>query len=285
MESCVYCGISASDWKKKGRVGCSNCVELFREEYLRFIPRTPDGIWEPPTDFPMHGEWKELQSLVQSERWKKIDSYSLPFSYRYRVARNPKGSVYPVRTTKPPERFFLDWFSGKIDISEDVVPSHFETKKKKRRLSFEKETRISWKGGTLFTGDEDHFRWEYVTDSLADLSETLDSSFIEEFWDRERFDYKKGIGFLTSCPTNSGEGDKFSVAVPDSYTESGILEGFRLPTDWGFYREEGQGRLIFFRKNFGRNGKNSFFNLVSYLALLVILGKEAGKASSTRFPF
>ncbi|EQA34756.1 hypothetical protein LEP1GSC047_1189 [Leptospira inadai serovar Lyme str. 10] len=279
MKDCVYCGISYEDWKERGRIGCSNCISLIGDEYSTFIPRQSESDWEPPLGFPLRDEWFQFNASPFSEKMRKIDSYSLPFSYRFRVARNPKRSVYPLRSKILPSVFLEEWFSSQNIQIQPNLNFFSETQFAKNRSDNTNCVRISWNGGTLLMGDEDHLRWEYVTDSLNDLAMILESPFLKAFWDPERFDYRDGIGFLTSCPTNAGEGDKLSVALPDLFTQTGALEGFRLPTDWGFYREDLRNRLIIFRKNFGLKRKNSFFNLVSYLALLVILGKEAGKAS------
>ncbi|MFB5650951.1 ATP--guanido phosphotransferase [Leptospira wolffii] len=269
MDGCIYCGVSRTEWKTHGRIGCAYCVTVFGEEFSQFIPGPAPMQWEPTDLFPQKDLWKRFSSLPLEIGLQKIDSYRLPFTYRYRVARNPKNSIYPRKSGKTDR--FLSTITGEGE------QEYRDEEKKGEKLDFRE--RIPWNSGTLLAGDEDHIRWEYVTDSLSELNTVLESDFLEKFWEKERFDFLEGIGFVTSCPTNSDQGDKLSVSLPASLAENGDLVGFRLPTDWGFYREERKDRLVFFRKNFGRNRKNSFFNLVSYLALLVIAGKEGPKAT------
>ncbi|TGK08034.1 ATP--guanido phosphotransferase [Leptospira semungkisensis] len=249
------------------------------EEYTKFIPLQAAEDWKPLPEFTSASLWEEWETISLSERLEKIDSYRLPFTYRFRVARNPRNSIYPKQSGKT-NRFLREFLeSSSASWEEDRTPSQKNT----RIPDF--GDRFPWNSGTLLAGDEDHIRWEYVTDSLLELNSILESDFLRKFWVRDRFDFLEGIGFVNSCPTNSGHGDKLSVSIPAKLAETGDLSGFRLPTDWGFYREELKERLVFFRKNFGQNRKNSFFNLVSYLALLVISGKDGTKASLPHNPF
>ncbi len=278
MSGCIYCGISQTDWKNRGRIGCIHCVSVFEEEYTKFIPRPAPLDWEPVSGFPSIESWKKFRELPFEAGLKEIDSHRLPFTYRFRIARNPKNSIYPKQSGKKDR--FIGWF---LEKGENISSRPSSPAKKDKNQDFGE--RFPWHDGTLLAGDEDHIRWEYVTDSLFDLNSVLESNFLGKFWERERFDFIEGTGFITACPTNSGQGDKLSIAIPAKLADTGELVGFRLPTDWGFYREELKDRLVFFRKNFGRNRKNSFFNLVSYLALLVISGKEGIKASFPHNPF
>lgn len=271
MDGCIYCGLSLLDWKNRGKIGCAHCIQFLGEEYTKFIPIQAPSDWEPPSHFPAISVWEKFRKTNWEEGLSYIDSHRLPFTYRFRIARNPKNSTYTERSEKTDQ--FLDSFIGKNDSKTKDLNSG------KNRLIPELKQRIPWESGTLVVGDEDHIRWEYVTDSLLELNSVLKSDFLIKFEAEDKFDFQKGIGFINSCPTNSGFGDKLSVSIPARLADSGELKDFRLPTDWGFYREELKGRLVFFRKNFGPNRKNSFFNLVSYLALLVISGKDETKAS------
>ncbi|TGL63246.1 ATP--guanido phosphotransferase [Leptospira sarikeiensis] len=268
MDGCIYCGLSLLDWKDRGKIGCAHCIGFLKEEYTKFIPFQASADWEPPSHFPSYSAWKNLQSMGE-DVLDRIDSWALPFSYRFRVARNPKHSIYPKQNRT--NESYLGWF---------LDDSGFQGSNSGKKLSDpEFKERIPWNSGTLVAGDEDHIRWEYVTDSLSELNSILKSDFLSKFEAEDKFDFQNGIGFINSCPTNSGFGDKLSVSIPARLADSGELRDFRLPTDWGFYREELKDRLVFFRKNFGPGRKNSFFNLVSYLALLVISEKDGSKAS------
>ncbi|TGK01618.1 ATP--guanido phosphotransferase [Leptospira langatensis] len=249
------------------------------EEYTKFIPNQAAEDWKPLPELISASFWEDWERISLPERLERIDSYRLPFTYRFRVARNPRNSIYPQQSKKT-NRFLREFLESSSQNQEEGA----SPPQKKPKIP-EFADRFPWNSGTLVAGDEDHIRWEYVTDSLLELNSILGSDFLQKFWAEDQFDFLEGIGFVNSCPTNSGHGDKLSVSIPANLAETGDLSGFRLPTDWGFYREELKQRLVFFRKNFGQNRKNSFFNLVSYLALLVISGKDGTKPSLPHNPF
>ncbi|PJZ71580.1 hypothetical protein CH373_01730 [Leptospira perolatii] len=293
MSKCIYCGTSLRDWKDHGKIGCAHCLNLFQSDYIRYIPSREKEDWEPPKRVPLFKEWKKLSSEPIHRLAKRIDSWKLPFSYRFRITRNPKGSVYPIRLSKSiaPEKVLQKCLP---DILEEILSENeTESSNTKRSKSFSEtiaprsrsnnriRSSLYSNGGRLLFGDEDQVRWEFVTDSLFELETVLNSNFLEKFWKPQVFDYKEGIGYISSCPTNSGEGDKLSVAIPFGLSQTGELDGFVLPENWGFYREDVIERIVFFRKNFGLVRKNSFFNFVSYLALLVRGRVEGEKSSHT----
>ncbi|HMZ57287.1 MAG TPA: hypothetical protein PL048_00830, partial [Leptospiraceae bacterium] len=130
---------------------------------------------------------------------------SLGVSVRYRFSRNLRGFHFPGRSNR--ER-----------IKEDSV--NFLIKKAA-------ENQFQYR-----LNDEDHlriFRFIQRTESVEDILYIPDI-----FQDRDIFCFLPRLGFVSSCPTNLGNGNKLSVRLKVPYSKKIILSSLFHFFDIGF---------------------------------------------------
>ncbi|WP_425529273.1 ATP--guanido phosphotransferase, partial [Leptospira gomenensis] len=200
-----------------------------------------------------------FEFLSESEKWKELEKLKPPFSYRFRIGRNLAGRIYPTASGVPTtvlKSFLIDGIGVPTALLEG--PNW--------------PTRIPWGEGNLFTGDEDHLRWEIITDSLEELFSKIEAPPIKKFENPEFFDFDPNLHYVTSCPTNAGLGTKISLKLSMRIWKNRKNASFKIPGFLEFYLENSSEFVVFYLKNFAVSQKNSFLNLVYYLALQVKSG-------------
>ncbi|MDL5245874.1 MULTISPECIES: ATP--guanido phosphotransferase [Leptospira] len=261
-EKCLYCGTDRATWNEKGKIGCIHCLKLFRKEYQEHLR---------PKDFKFYAQslqGKEFEDLLRFESFSEsrkileLDRIAPPFTYRLRIGRNLSGRIYPTvtRTTiGVPTKIFKEFLIHTLNVD----PTFLEAK--------DFPTRIPWGEGSLFFGDEDHLRWEVLAPTISELFRQIERSPLEKLEDQNLFDYDPEFGYVTSCPTNAGSGVKISFKLSIKSWRNRKNISFKIPDFLEFYPENSSEFAVFYLKNFTFSQKNSFLNLVYYLALQVEL--------------
>ncbi|XDD50047.1 ATP--guanido phosphotransferase [Leptospira sp. WS92.C1] len=255
-EICLYCGTDRSIWNEKGKIGCIHCLKLFRKEYQAHLR---NGSFEFSSRYLGENESKrfsKFESLSESQKLEELDRISPPFTYRFRIGRNLAGRIYPTASGVPTQilkEFLLT--SMKVD-SIFLAPK-------------ELPLRIPWGEGNLFLGDEEHIRWEVISGSISEFFGKIENSPLEKFQNPKLFDWDEQIGYVTACPTNAELGTKISLKISKNVWKKQYVSSFKVPGFLEFYLENSSEFAVFYLKNFAHSQKNSFLNLVYYLALQV----------------
>ncbi|EMJ61434.1 ATP:guanido phosphotransferase, C-terminal catalytic domain protein [Leptospira sp. P2653] len=235
---------------------------MFRKEYQEHLR---------PKDFKFYAQslqGKEFEDLLRFESFSEsrkileLDRIAPPFTYRLRIGRNLSGRIYPTvtRTTiGVPTKIFKEFLIHTLNVD----PTFLEAK--------DFPTRIPWGEGSLFFGDEDHLRWEVLAPTISELFRQIERSPLEKLEDQNLFDYDPEFGYVTSCPTNAGSGVKISFKLSIKSWRNRKNISFKIPDFLEFYPENSSEFAVFYLKNFTFSQKNSFLNLVYYLALQVEL--------------
>ncbi len=258
----MYCGTDRATWNEKGKIGCIHCLKLFRKEYQEHL-RPKDFKFS--TQSLQGKEFEDLlrfESFSESRKILELDRIAPPFTYRLRIGRNLSGRIYPTvtRTTiGVPTKIFKEFLIHTLNVD----PTFLEAK--------DFPTRIPWGEGSLFFGDEDHLRWEVLAPTISELFRQIERSPLEKLEDQNLFDYDPEFGYVTSCPTNAGSGVKISFKLSIKSWRNRKNISFKIPDFLEFYPENSSEFAVFYLKNFTFSQKNSFLNLVYYLALQVEL--------------
>lgn len=220
---CVYCGMEPSYFLEYGRWGCMHCPNFFvqTKEYNMLVERGV-SIW-PSKDLPTTKDLKLLEKILNQHtimnsffNTNSNSHSSLWVSFRYRIARNIKNSI------------FSELNKDSTNQSHKTNPDFIFLQEKWKLLS-------QLPGFQLVFGDEDEIRLEAKKKVLlAEINpQTISQAiygffswfykpeyqpFYQFLWNRNIFSYIYGIGFINSCPTNCGRGDRFSVLIP--FTEN-----------------------------------------------------------------
>ncbi|UOG37512.1 ATP--guanido phosphotransferase [Leptospira noguchii] len=253
-EICICCGTNRIIWNQKGKIGCIHCLKLFRKEYQTHIRQKDFMISSRFLQGQEFESFLKFESLSESEKILELDKIFSPFTYRLRIGRNLSGRIYPIVSGVPTQ--ILKEF-----LTQHVDPSFLKTK--------ELPQRIPWGEGNFFFGDEEHIRWEILTSTVSELFRQIENSPLEKLENQNDFDYDPEFGYVTSCPTNAGTGIKISFKISTKSWENRKNSSFKIPGFLEFYLENSSEFAIFYLKNFALSQKNSFLNLVYYLALQV----------------
>ncbi len=255
-ETCLHCGTNRLIWNERGKIGCIHCLKIFRKEYRAYLR-------EEKIDFSsryLKGAEAEkiagFESLSENEKIRTLDRIAPPFTFRFRISRNLSGRIYPA-TSGVPTQFLKTFLKERMEVD----PAFLQSKDLPKR--------IPWGEGNLFSGDEDHIRWEILSHSVGDLFKRIESSPLEKMENQNFFDFDEELGYVTSCPTNAGLGTKMSLKFSTKLWEKDGVPTFKVPGFLEFYLENSSEFAVFYLKNFAYSQKNSFLNLVYYLALQV----------------
>ncbi|EMJ94862.1 ATP:guanido phosphotransferase, C-terminal catalytic domain protein [Leptospira alstonii] len=255
-EKCLYCGTDRVVWNEKGKIGCIHCLKLFRKEYQAHL-RQKD--FELSSRFLQGKEFENFlrfESLSESRKILELERMASPFTYRLRIGRNLSGRIYPT-AAEVPTQILREFLIYTLNVDRTFLGTK------------ELPTRIPWGEGNLFSGDEDHLRWEVLAPTISELFRQIENSPLEKLEDQNLFDYDPEFGYVTSCPTNAGSGAKVSLKLSMKSWKNRLNASFKIPGFLEFYLENSSEYAVFYLKNFAFSQKNSFLNLVYYLALQV----------------
>lgn len=258
-ETCLYCGTDRKIWNERGKIGCVHCLKLFRKEYsanLRENAFVFSSQYVPKQETDL---LSRFESLSEREKWEELEKIKPPFSYRFRISRNLAGRIYPP-VSGVPTTVLKEFLVDRLGVPAKLLEGQ------------NLPTRIPWEQGSLFTGDEDHLRWEVVSDSLKDLFARIEAAQVKKLENPEYFDFDPNLHYVTSCPTNAGLGTKISLKLSMRVWKNRKNASFKIPGFLEFYLENSSEFVVFYLKNFAVSQKNSFLNLVYYLALQVESG-------------
>ncbi|PJZ54506.1 ATP--guanido phosphotransferase [Leptospira adleri] len=255
-ETCLYCGTDRSAWNELGKIGCIHCLKLFRKEYRAHLRDEKIDFSSRYLKGAESEKFARFESFSESEKIQELDQIAPPFTFRFRISRNLSGRIYPVISGVPTQilkKFLLERM--------EVDPAFLQSK--------DLPTKIPWGEGNLFSGDEDHIRWEILSSSVGEMFRRMENSPLEKMENQKFFDYDEELGYVTSCPTNAGLGTKISLKFSTKLWKKEGVPTFKVPGFLEFYLENSSEFAVFYLKNFAYSQKNSFLNLVYYLALQV----------------
>ncbi|TGL39759.1 ATP--guanido phosphotransferase [Leptospira perdikensis] len=191
MIFCRFCGTKEIQFRKSGKFGCANCVQVF--------------------EYPKPNEKRKIPEIqIQTlEKFIKenLGSFTL-ISLRTRITRNLKSSLFP----------FYDPLIDKskqllVDTGMDLYqyPNEFEKNLGSQEIQ---EPRMG-----IYLGSEDHIRWETILprwEKEGRESAKIPRGKVSLF----RFLFQKKywatlpeLGFISSCPTNLGKGRRDSILL------------------------------------------------------------------------
>ncbi|MDH5655760.1 MAG: hypothetical protein OEZ34_07630 [Spirochaetia bacterium] len=225
------CGVSFSAFLETGLLGCENCYDVFSErldallvQYRGCATAQHEQVFEPKFGRIASVRTDELRDLlliddplldekdflspeaihkidkIQNHTEKKIPRQKVR-SLRIRMARNFSKIPYLQRMNHAQKQIL-----SSVLLSEKNVFS---------RWLFSKDVQIE---RTVYTGDEDHLRVQWITSYPEDhkkLYGVLDDILTEinEIDRLYSWQFHKKYGYLTSCPGNSGTGIRISFKV------------------------------------------------------------------------
>jgi hypothetical protein len=237
FKSCV-CSYTNQEFQKKGKCKCSNCFSQFfethRVAYKFSIPRFPEL---PP-------RYQSLDISYIQKEWE-----SLRFSYRFRFARNVKGFLLGIHAKQNPKlQITLQNLFCDIGISD-----------------FHSGNKFFYKNYYYYFFDEDHIRWEIFPKEILQLEEP----WIPWESHKRYFQFKNQLGYINSCPTNLGRGNKFSIQAEILPKKNLALFKQILNLPIGKLEQAGidvhkQQKINFFIKNYNSFRLQKFIQTVFY---------------------
>ncbi len=293
IDFCLRCGHTFQDFLKSGKIGCGQCFESFRsalipykkiefkyqKKRLKNFAKNRKSFFREIQDRIPIAERKIFQAAIDSvfsderqgvpEIEKKIfrNFPDSRISFRYRVARNLSGVIYPTsrlvvgdsRASNVKAEIFktlhLPVLGGGATIGNPVRPTE---------------------NSNLVFFDEDHVRFEIYSrrDKFYEYLEEF-SSTLTRLNSKEIFDFHPRAGFIAACPTNTGRGNKLSVYLDFQNFNSSdeILIGriigdtFDYSMDF-FLGKDGKNRrirLYLYKKNIREDQIQLFYEFVYFL--------------------
>ncbi len=271
---CAYCGLSLEDFIHFGRFGCEFCLDFLEKHPLIFqkvVAKIPNSSFE----------FLRVPKFPKEISLKKNNSEKMKWSIRYRIARNLKKQIFPILNSDN---------SKAIELIQKNFPKliNFQAWKDSQEFNFTKRNILK----TNFTnekdvivnfllGDEDGIRCEFLLKGKGlppksmILPEFIGKNEILAFLNqRSIFSYRKGWGFLNSCPTNSMRGDRLSLQIDLPMERSdGMQTGLEDSFQWKWEENSisfavissygGVGKSVFSVKNFTKRRKNHFLTLLN----------------------
>lgn len=249
---CYYCGLSSTGFISYGRFGCEHCPDALSSIPEILFALRKSNLWN--TNGNIAKPVRTLPSSIFRPGWRSDEIY---FSARYRIARNLKKSFFLNRNQDLTEarEFLHAYFPGLRKVaSQDGKERYTCWENQEKKGIF-----ISF-----LLGDEDQIRWEicwtgvYSDKISTDLPQFPRSKELYSLLvDRFHFSYQKEWGFLNSCPTNSGRGDRFSVIFQKDKITYPALEA---EPDWLL---GGNGIQVSIR-NLGKIGENLLISVKNF---------------------
>ncbi len=266
MDFCGHCGLKFSTFLKHGKCGCVHCVPLVQSWLFQKKQTYPITFKKIPNFF-----YENLRSLTQAKDFEVV-------SLRYRISRNLKSGFFPFYDSQLPA---IQKIFNKTDVTKNSGAAIF---------SFGIET------FRTYSESEDHLRMEWIYDSFSEQAITNFDSCLRELQTRiqnlnpeglsllsskDLWAYKPKIGWINSCPTNWGRGDRLSVILRlHGNAQATILTKLSKLSDFGIeFALLSDGTTIgggakslgvltkISVKNVGAVQKREFFKILSLLTL------------------
>jgi hypothetical protein len=237
-----------SKFERVGKLGCYNCYDIFfkdsKEAYLYSL-KTHKFL-------PFLNKLEKKKSFYKDISSKEIIDLVSKIRFRHRIARNFKKQMYPIHGI---DTNYI------LDESKNFLIA--------RRLEMDNTQIFNIPKFELVVGDEDQIRFINFPKDLLQIENCI--RIMDFFNSKTKFDSKKGLGYISSCPTNLGRGNKlsakFSIKFGNSneFTDlvnSGI--GYRLREN--HILEIGKEiEVILYIKNFNSSLLNKFIKLLILL--------------------
>jgi hypothetical protein len=175
---CIRCGLSEEIFISTGKFGCGSCHKvLFSGNLSRLGNKNRDA------NIDLINDLESIRRAIHSP------------AYRLRIARCLRKGFFPHYTSQVEEIRSL--------LSRLEIPFH-DTKNESLELNI---------GEKFYFGEEDHLRYEWKSNepSIFLQNKIWNSHFLRFLFLKQLWAWEKNIGFINSCPTNCGRGDRLSV--------------------------------------------------------------------------
>ncbi|MCB1179174.1 MAG: hypothetical protein KDK36_16440 [Leptospiraceae bacterium] len=184
--------------------------------------------------------------------WELVSNRNV--SLRYRSARNIKGFNFDQQA------------KNNFSLLQTIQIIFFESNRKEI-LPQEKYNFGDYK---IYFFDEDHVRLEYILKNNCDF--LFYNNFPSDLWNNKKlFEYSNQLGYITSCPTNLGRGNKFSIKFNAMVSNNlplfiELVNKNLLIMDSGSVDTNKPINLTFYIKNFNSISIKSFIYFSFYIS-------------------
>lgn len=224
---CVHCGTSLDQFLSTGLMGCAGCYSLFLTPQ-EISAFSRASLSYLPDQKCSDSSLLDVFSLIREKN----------LSLRFRIARNFRNQFYsPSKNSKVYKQ--IDEFLKNPEIQ---LFSQF---------------------GNIHFFDEDHIRAEFYLQAESCES----NQFPKIFYNKEIFDFHPQYGYLTACPTNSGLGNKVSIAINFQSIKNINQNKWMNLFKENIIKTSGSSIYLFI-KNYNKKDIQRFLNLISQNLIL-----------------
>ncbi|TGN21106.1 hypothetical protein [Leptospira idonii] len=200
---CLKCGLTESTFRKTGKFGCSSCIFVFLPE-SSFSRISSDQIIK----------LRESETALKPKHkfdWKNI-------SFRVRITRCLREGFFPYYSS---EKGSIVSFLEKKGLA--LQEGEFSESKGLETTSEQMER--------FYSNGEDHLRYEKIwkQDTFDGKKQGLDGKFLKILFEKGIWAWSPRIGFINSCPTNCGRGDRLSVQARLSPSDFSLASDYLTP--------------------------------------------------------
>lgn len=175
---CIQCGLTISKFLEIGKFGCASCHQFFLPSKLTRVVSKHRDLLDSLDDF----------KLANKIHWTDV-------SFRLRIARCFRNGFFPFYNRLEDRARELLHKNGFV-LTENKL-----------------ETQPLVSGAKFYLGEEDHLRFEWILGSQPSFlrARFLKLGNLRFLFERGIWAWHPKIGFINSCPTNCGRGDRLSV--------------------------------------------------------------------------
>ena len=233
-KKCPVCGRTYSDFRRDGKLGCSECYKVFRgpvTETLRQIHPSTVHVGKIPSKSGEELKLKRKYETLKQELSAAVNS-DIVVSTRIRLARNVDKTPFPnaLKDTKEvTEKIKNAVLGGNSTLAKDFDFIDLDNTPLIRKQELAEEHLISpvmceGKGKSVMISkdrtmsimlmEEDHIRLQIIKDGFAlDEAYSLASKVDDVIEENITYAFDNDFGYLTACPTNTGTGMRASVMM------------------------------------------------------------------------
>ena len=209
-KKCPVCGRTYSDFRRDGKLGCSECYKVFRgpvTETLRQIHPSTVHVGKIPSK---SGEELKLKRKYETLK-QELSAAALKDTKE--VTEKIKNAVLGGNSTLAKDFDFIDLDNTplirKQELAEEHLISPVMCEGKGKSVMISKDRTMS-----IMLMEEDHIRLQIIKDGFAlDEAYSLASKVDDVIEENITYAFDNDFGYLTACPTNTGTGMRASVMM------------------------------------------------------------------------
>ena len=238
-KKCPVCGHTYSDFRRTGKIGCSECYKVFRTpiaETLRQVQPSTVHTGKIPSksgeELKLKRKYETLKQELSAAVWYKDNNSDIAVSTRIRLARNLDKTPFPnaLKDTKEVTEKIKNAILGsnstlakdfdfidldntptirKQEMAEEHLISPVMCEGKGKSVLVSKDKTMS-----IMLMEEDHIRLQIIKDGYAlEDAYSLASKVDDVIEENVTYAFDNDFGYLTACPTNTGTGMRASVML------------------------------------------------------------------------